>query len=138
MITVTGASGTNFVRISLLVVYPDINPPNPQYEITPYGITHTNAVPSLNMEIAKKITNSEVFYGLNEFVYDTTNGDSTEFLYITTFSTDLSLEFRLDDQFHKFIYQGLLINHFSCKNGDHYIFAMKGTQYECFDGCQVA
>lgn len=120
------------------MIYPGINPPNPHYQAIPYAITHRNTAPSLDMEIAKKMTNSEVFYGLNEFVYDTTAGDSTGFLYIPTFSTDLRMEFQLDDQFYKFYYQGLLINHYSCKNGDHYIFAMKGTQYECFDGCQVA
>jgi hypothetical protein len=92
------------------------------------------------LEITKKSAKSDVFYGLKGFIYRaaTGAGDAGGFFYLPTSTTDILIRFQIDDQFDNFNYQGLLINHFNCIYGDHYIYGLNGSNYECFDGCQVA
>jgi hypothetical protein len=56
-------------------------------------------------------------------------GDAGGFRYFPSFKSDFLLSFSVDDQFYRFKYQVLLINHFTCSDKDHYILGKNGLNY---------
>jgi hypothetical protein len=94
VVIVSGTHSDASIHIMLLVYYPDALLSSPEITVKPNTFTYLAASSTSKiLEVQKKIFNSELFYGINNFQYDAGILTDQAFRLSTTYSTSIQLDF---------------------------------------------